>query len=56
MIDTLVEEVEPIVIEKNEYKYRDVSKIIAFCAVFKLSGFRRGEQSQLYLSRIAFLK
>ena len=55
MIETFVDGMEEVIIEKKEFNYRDVSKL-AFCAVLTLSGFRRKDQNRFYLYRLAFLK
>ena len=43
-IETLMEEVEPIVMGKYEFEYRDISKLLPFFGLFALSRFQRKDQ------------
>ena len=39
--NALMEEVKPILLEKREFQYRDLSNLKTFCAIFRPSKLRR---------------
>ena len=45
---TLKENVKPIVFEKWDFEYRDISKLTSHFCLFGLSGFQRKDQDALF--------
>ena len=56
IIDTSVEKAKLRVVEKYDFEYRDVSKLIALFAVFASPSLRRKKEDRLLFFRLTLLK
>ena len=49
LIESVMEEIKPLVVEKEEFEYREVSKLLELSGTFGLSGLWRKEQKHQLL-------